>query len=146
MKAPALLRKDKHDQRGATAIEFAILFPFFLLILYAIVCYALIMLDKQTLSTVAAQAARNAVAAATEAKIGSQIDAAIAGHTWIAERVVACDGAGSKYTLSGGQLQICLQAEPVPLPTINLGFMSLPPDDETLAQMLRGSATVLWEP
>jgi Flp pilus assembly protein TadG len=146
MKACAFLRSGKDQQRGVTAIEFAMLFPFFLLILYSIVCYAVILLDKQTLATVAAQAARAAIAAADESKISGQIDAAIAGHTWIAGRVVPCNGAGSKYTLSGGQLQVCLQATPVPLPTINLGFLSLPPARATLDKMLQGSATVLWEP
>jgi Flp pilus assembly protein TadG len=51
----------KNQQHGAAAIEFAILFPIFFLIFYAIVTYGLIFAAQQTLTLAAAEGARAAV-------------------------------------------------------------------------------------
>ena len=48
-------------QKGAAAIEFAILFPIFFLIFYAVVTYGLIFAAQQTLTLAAAEGARAAV-------------------------------------------------------------------------------------
>ena len=48
-------------QQGAAAIEFAILFPIFFLIFYAIITYGLIFAAQQTLTLAAAEGARAAV-------------------------------------------------------------------------------------
>lgn len=48
-------------QKGAAAIEFAILFPVFFLIFYAIITYGLIFAAQQTLTLAAAEGARAAV-------------------------------------------------------------------------------------
>lgn len=48
-------------QQGAAAIEFAIIFPIFFLIFYAIVTYGLIFAAQQTLTLAAAEGARAAV-------------------------------------------------------------------------------------
>lgn len=48
-------------QNGAAAIEFAIIFPLFFLIFYAIVTYGLIFAAQQTLTLAAAEGARAAV-------------------------------------------------------------------------------------
>lgn len=48
----------RHWLRGSTAIEFAIIFPVFFLIFYAIVTYALIMTAQQTLTLAASEGAR----------------------------------------------------------------------------------------
>jgi Flp pilus assembly protein TadG len=48
-------------QRGAAALEFALLFSFFVAILYGIISYALAMLIQQGLTQAAAEAARSAV-------------------------------------------------------------------------------------
>ena len=50
-------------QRGATAIEFALVFLPFFLILYGIVTYGLIFTVEQGMTSVAGQAARSAIAA-----------------------------------------------------------------------------------
>lgn len=49
------------SQNGAAAIEFAILFPIFFLIFYAVVTYGLIFAAQQTLTLAAAEGARAAV-------------------------------------------------------------------------------------
>lgn len=49
------------NQSGAAAIEFAIVFPLFFLIFYAIITYGLIFAAQQTLTLAAAEGARAAV-------------------------------------------------------------------------------------
>jgi Flp pilus assembly protein TadG len=53
-----LPRHCRRRLRGATAIEFAIIFPVFFLIFYAIVTYALIMTVQQSLTLAASEGAR----------------------------------------------------------------------------------------
>ena len=48
-------------QQGAAAIEFAIIFPIFFLIFYAIVTYGLIFAAQQTITLAASEGARAAV-------------------------------------------------------------------------------------
>ena len=48
-------------QKGAAAIEFAIIFPIFFIIFYAVVTYGLIFAAQQTLTLAAAEGARAAV-------------------------------------------------------------------------------------
>lgn len=48
-------------QRGATAIEFAILFPMFFLILYGIITYGMIFAAQQSLTLAATEGARAAL-------------------------------------------------------------------------------------
>ena len=51
----------KKRQKGASAIEFAVLFPLFFIIFYALVTYGLIFAAQQTLTLAAAEGARAAV-------------------------------------------------------------------------------------
>ena len=53
--------KIKIKQKGAAAIEFAIIFPIFFLIFYAIVTYGLIFAAQQTITLAASEGARAAV-------------------------------------------------------------------------------------
>lgn len=53
--------KSPRWQRGATAVEFAILFPLFFLILYAIVTYGMIFAVQQSLTLAATEGARAAL-------------------------------------------------------------------------------------
>ena len=48
-------------QKGAAAIEFAIIFPIFFIIFYAVVTYGLIFAAQQTITLAAAEGARAAV-------------------------------------------------------------------------------------
>ena len=69
-------------QQGAAAIEFAIIFPIFFLIFYAIITYGLIFAAQQTVTLAAAEGARAAVRyqagkdqdAKTAARIGAACD------------------------------------------------------------------------
>ncbi len=49
------------NQRGSTAVEFAIVFPVFFLIFYAIVTYSLIFVAQQSLTLAASEGARAAL-------------------------------------------------------------------------------------
>jgi TadE-like protein len=51
----------RRAQRGSTAVEFAIVFPLFFLIFYAIVTYSLIFVAKQSLTLAAQEGARAAL-------------------------------------------------------------------------------------
>ena len=53
--------KIQKKQKGAAAIEFAIIFPIFFIIFYAVVTYGLIFAAQQTLTLAAAEGARAAV-------------------------------------------------------------------------------------
>lgn len=57
----ALTHHRRHGQRGAAAIEFALLFLLFFSVLYAIVSYAMAMLLIQSFNHAAAEGARAAV-------------------------------------------------------------------------------------
>ncbi|QQC64938.1 TadE/TadG family type IV pilus assembly protein [Paraburkholderia ginsengisoli] len=48
-------------QRGATAIEFALVFPLFFMILYAIITFSLILVAQQNLTLAASEGARAAL-------------------------------------------------------------------------------------
>ncbi|MEG0936793.1 MAG: TadE/TadG family type IV pilus assembly protein [Comamonas sp.] len=53
--------KIQKKQKGAAAIEFAIIFPIFFLIFYAVVTYGLIFAAQQTITLAASEGARAAV-------------------------------------------------------------------------------------
>lgn len=54
--------RGRRRHRGAAAIEFALVFPLFLMIFYAIVGYSLVFVYQQGLHTLSADAVRQAVA------------------------------------------------------------------------------------
>ncbi len=138
-------------QTGASAIEFAIVFPILLLIFYGIICYSLILLHKHTLGLIAGEASRSVVAVMQESKIEEVIQNAIDGHGWISTRVSPCDGQALYYEtpISDDVLKLCFQAalpdEPS-LPTIDLsafGLPKLPPDTDDL---LKNEVSISWIP
>lgn len=51
----------RRSQRGASAVEFAIVFPLFFVIFYAIVTYSMIFVAQQSLSLAASEGARAAL-------------------------------------------------------------------------------------
>ncbi|AOK29917.1 pilus assembly protein TadE [Burkholderia singularis] len=67
-------------QRGATAVEFAILFPLFFMILYGLVTYGMIFAAQQTLTLAATEGARAALgyqaASTPAAALAARADAA----------------------------------------------------------------------
>jgi Flp pilus assembly protein TadG len=54
-------RARRRAQRGSMALEFAIVFPLFFLIFYAIVTYSVVLVAKQSLTLAAAEGARAAL-------------------------------------------------------------------------------------
>ncbi|OLL32044.1 pilus assembly protein TadE [Burkholderia sp. SRS-W-2-2016] len=60
-RAPRTLSRRARTQRGMAAIEFALVFPLFFVILYAIVTYSLILVAQQNLTLAASEGARAAL-------------------------------------------------------------------------------------
>jgi Flp pilus assembly protein TadG len=54
-------QRRQRQQRGSTAVEFALIFPIFFLIFYAIVTYSVIFAAKQSLALAASEGARAAL-------------------------------------------------------------------------------------
>ncbi len=79
-------------QRGAAAVEFAIAFPLFFLVLYAIVTYSLIFLVQHSLTAASADGARAALvfvnaqdtASALNGRAQAACTRALQGVTWLA--------------------------------------------------------------
>lgn len=58
---PATLERLRHCERGSSAVEFAIVFPVFFLIFYAIVTYGVIFAAQQSLTLIAEESARTSL-------------------------------------------------------------------------------------
>jgi hypothetical protein len=78
-------------QRGTAAIEFAMVFPLFFLVLYAIVTYSMVFLTQQSLTAAAEEGARAALVwqsasnpgAALTARAGQACDRASSVVSWL---------------------------------------------------------------
>lgn len=87
-------------QQGAAAIEFAIIFPIFFLIFYAIITYGLIFAAQQTVTLAAAEGARAAVRYQTgqdqnarkAARIAAACDMSNKALIWLSKSVGAVPG------------------------------------------------------
>ncbi|APX92855.1 hypothetical protein BWR19_07880 [Halomonas sp. 1513] len=119
------------SERGAVAIEFAVLFPLFFVILYAIISYSLLFAMSLTLNALSSEAARAAIAVNT--RVGEPPDAqrveariqGLVGDSWLS-RVEACDdGDFHRIDAASDELRVCLEA-PLPLPQLNLGVLRIP--------------------
>jgi hypothetical protein len=74
-RSPVKQRRGRAHQRGNMAIEFAIVFPLFFFVLYAIVTYSLIFVAQQSLTLAAEEGARAALRYQTAAtSVDSSID------------------------------------------------------------------------
>jgi len=82
----------RHRLRGATAIEFAIIFPVFFLIFYAIITYALILTTQQTLTLAASEGARAMLRYQTTlaARQGTACQIARAPLSWLPQPALSC--------------------------------------------------------
>lgn len=123
-------------ERGASAIEFAFLFPFFLIILYAIISYALVFLFAQTLSSMSAEVARSAIAIYTDPRINTSEWEEIVStrmqnvvrNSWInAEIIDGCAESEIYHSLNSETelLTVCLQINS-PVPSLNLFGLRIP--------------------
>lgn len=149
-KAPFSPATHKRTQQGSAAIEFALVFPLLLLIFYGIICYSLILLHKQALTSISSEAARSTLAVTEASAIEDEIQRTINAHPWIAERITGCGQGGSFHTLMpDNQLQVCMQTslpDNPPLPVINLGIFGLPSLPPDTTNMLKTEVAVMWRP
>jgi len=105
------MQKRKYEQ-GAAAIEFAIIFPVFFIIFYAIVTYGLIFAAQQTLTLAAAEGARAAVryqAGSTQvarqtARVAAACDMANQSIAWL--RTAGQGGAPAKGVCATGITEV----------------------------------------
>ena len=146
-------------QRGATAIEFAFVFPILFLLLYGIVVYAYVFLINESITFVAQESAEAAVAvdpnlnAAYEARVTQQArDTAQRLLQWLPEdqkgRVLGTEGSRVAVTFpSDGpqdlvQIDLAFDLEGL-FPVVELPFVgSVPP----LPNQLRAQAAALLDP
>lgn len=63
----------RRTQRGATAVEFALVFPLFFTVLYAIVTYSLIFVAQQNLTLASEEGARAALNYKKAANVGAAV-------------------------------------------------------------------------
>lgn len=133
----------KGTQNGASAIEFIILLPFFLIIFFAIVTYSIVFMYTQTLSALSADAARSAIAVYTDrntppadrdSSITNRIQSVI-NNSWIGDHVTGCsqESSGPYHNFKEGLVTICIQT-PVPVPVFNLLGIRIPDFDNDMLQ------------
>jgi Flp pilus assembly protein TadG len=107
---PGRQRRDRYDESGASAVEFALVVPFLLLIVFGIIVYGMVFAQSLSLSNSARQAARSGVisgttcdqitqlahdAAGTIGMSGSAASVSIKRGTTEATSADACGGGGS---------------------------------------------------
>lgn len=124
---------EKRAQRGAVAIEFAIIFPLFLLIFYAIISYSLLFVYKQGLHTLSADAVRQAIAvertsegeldqAAITGVVGDFIDSDDA--SWPTGLAELCGGGGVDVDAASDTVSVCVEAT-LDLPQIDFNPLGI---------------------
>lgn len=74
-------------QAGGAAIEFAVVFPLFFMIFYAIVTYGLIMVAQQSITLAAEEGARAALRYSTTGPEDNARAAALNSAAWLADRL-----------------------------------------------------------
>ncbi|XKE44028.1 pilus assembly protein [Halomonas organivorans] len=124
-------------QQGAVAIEFAIVFPLFLLIFYAIVGYSLAFVFQQGLHNLSADAVR--VALAVEREDGALdvtgIEAAVTAYLdaqarWPAEHARLCNPE-ALVDVAADKVEVCVELE------LGLPQLTLPGIDLTVPHLTR---------
>lgn len=99
-------RTRRQRQRGNAAIEFALVFPIFFLILYAIVTYSMVFLVQQSLTAAAGEGARAALAyssgtdatAALGARAAQACQRALAVVNWLPGAAATTPGSPTSCT------------------------------------------------
>ena len=138
-------RRGVQGQRGAVAIEFAVVLPIFLLLLYALISYSVAMMQQHQLTQVASEAARSAAVVASapwlaeedvESDAAQRVLDSISTMGWSAEQTPGCAD-GARVRLEGDSLIVCLERRPAITPLTLLGI-SVP----DLPEALSGRAVV----
>lgn len=148
------------EARGAVSIEFALLFPLFLAVCYAILSYGVSLAQLHALEGLASAAARATVAVvkddgAWEGAAAQRIDGVLARHAGV-QPVTPCAPASTCHACKtaagavkgcgeaiapGDKLEVCVQA-PLMLPTLDLFGIRVP----DIPSPLRSRASVPLPP
>lgn len=140
-----------HAQRGATAIEFAMLFPLFFTILYAIVTFSLIFVAQQNLTLAAEEGARAALnwqssTSLQNALVNRGNAACAAAKLMIATLVQSAQCTPSSAPCGPGNAMQCVNVSLTYNYQANPLVPSLPLMNVTLPNTLSSSATVQLNP
>ena len=104
-------------QGGAVAIEFAIVLPIFLLLLYALVSYSVAMVQQHQLTQVTSEAARSAAVVASApwladedmlAEATQRVLDSIEAMGWLADDTPGCIE-GARVAIEDDTLTVCLE-------------------------------------
>ena len=148
-----LLRRytaSRRSQRGATAVEFALVFPLFFAIFYAIVTFSLIFVAQQSLTLASEEGARAALNYQAASSVASAVAARVSNAAAVAASMVApmiSQGASSSAVsaMCAGSMQ-CITV------TVNYNYgryplvPNLPVLSVILPSQLSSSATVQLNP
>jgi Flp pilus assembly protein TadG len=111
----------RRNQHGAAAVEFALVLPILLLLVFGIIDFGYMSYNRNQLTNAAREGARNGSLARTTAVINSSIDSSLGGIAPSAvTRTITCKGPAPTYTAcpangfdanvqSGGTLQVTLK-------------------------------------
>jgi len=127
-------------QRGAITIEFALLFPLFLAVFYAILSYGVSFSQLNVLNGMALEAAQSARAVVmddegSESAISHRIASVIDRHGGLLN-VTGCFG-DKAYEIDEGLLRVCLETEAL-LPSLNVFGIRVP----DIQSPLRGRSSI----
>lgn len=126
-----------HHQRGAVAIEFALIFPLFLVVLYGMISYSIYFVALHDLNRLSGEAARSAVALERQedglpdsGAIAGLVDTLIGERALFASLIARCDD-GDFFPSGNRELEVCLRLEAAAflLPAITLGEVTVPDVD-----------------
>ncbi|MGH7229998.1 MAG: TadE/TadG family type IV pilus assembly protein [Nitrospiraceae bacterium] len=92
---------ERHDERGAAAVEFAILLPVLMLILFGIIEFGLIMYSREVITNASREGARAGIVQATAKPTTGQIQAVVTNYltgTGVDPNAVTINVAGAGLT------------------------------------------------
>lgn len=127
---------DNRKQRGAVAIEFALIFPLFLIVLYGIISYSIYFVALNDLNRLSGEAARSAIALERQdsglpegAAIGNLVEDLVSERAVFKGLIARCDE-GEFFPDKERELVVCLRMnqEAFPLPVIEDFFGVTIPD------------------
>ncbi|MBN3849062.1 pilus assembly protein [Paraburkholderia sp. Ac-20342] len=138
-------------QRGATAVEFALVFPLFFLVLYAIVTYSLIFVAQQNLTLAASEGARAALNWQTNVSMATALtnrgNAACAAAKLVVQPLVnAMQCAATNASCGTGNAMTCITVSLTYNYTSNPLVPPLPLLNLAMPTTLSGNATVQLNP
>lgn len=101
----AVAPRDVHEQRGAAAVEFALIMPLLLILVFGIISYGYMLSFRQAISQGAAEGARAAAVAQNPAN--QSTDAVAALNEALDSYGVACAGPSGPLTRNGSTVGTC---------------------------------------